>query len=147
MPNLFEIYSREFTIITLVLILVGTLIVIVPQLLKAHLRKSEMIHVEHIKALENGEKLPIIDDRPRLAGRLTLLVPMVVMLSAGTVTCFLAIYRSEMIFPVSLSVWIVGGVVSLAAITGGVALVGRLDQLDDNPDDAEEEFSENPFPR
>ena len=147
MPNLFEIHSREFTLITLALILVGTLIIIVPQLLKANLRKSEMTHIEHNKALENGEKLPIIDEHSRLAGRLMLLVPMVVMLAAGTVTCFLAIYGSEMIFPVSLSVWVVAGVVSLAAITGGVALVGRLDQFDENPDDAEEEFTEKPFPR
>ena len=66
------------------------------------------------------------DDRSRLAGRLAYLVPIVVMITASAVTSFLAIYNSEHIFPVSLSVWVVSGVVSLAAITGGVALVGRL---------------------
>jgi hypothetical protein len=33
------------------------------------------------------------------------------------------------LFSVALAVWSVAGVVSLAAITGGVALLGRLAQL------------------
>jgi hypothetical protein len=67
-------------------------------------------------------------------------VPMVSMITASAVTSFLAIYNSEHIFPVSLSVWVVAGVVSLAAITGGVALVGRLAHLDDEEfDEADDE--------
>ena len=62
-------------------------------------------------------------------GTLLVLVPMVVVCAAGTVTCFLVAYRSENLFAVALAVWSVAGVVSLAAITGGVALLGRLAQL------------------
>jgi hypothetical protein len=54
---------------------------------------------------------------------------MVVIIAAATVTCFLVAYKSENLFAVSLAVWSVAGVVSLAAITGGVALIGRLAQL------------------
>jgi hypothetical protein len=70
-----------------------------------------------------------------------------VVCAAGTVTCFLAAYKSDNLFAVALAVWSVAGVVSLAAITGGVALLGRLAQLhagvledveeeDDVPEDA-----------
>jgi hypothetical protein len=58
-----------------------------------------------------------------------MLVPMVVIISAATVTCFLVAYKSDNLFAVTLAVWCVAGVVSLAAITGGVALIGRLAQL------------------
>src|SRR5207244_12394303 len=118
-------HSGELVIVALCLIVVGTLMVIVPQLLRSHMRKAEMMHLEHMKALENGLVFPVEDDRARVAGRMALLVPMVVLIAAGTVTCFLAAYRQESVFTVSLSVWVVAGVVSLAAITGGVALIGR----------------------
>jgi len=124
-----EKHSGELVIVALCLIVVGTLIVVVPQLLRAHMRKAEMTHLEHMKAMENGMPLMMEDDRARVAGRMALLVPMVVLIAAGTVTCFLAAYRQEQVFSVSLSVWVVAGVVSLAAITGGVALIGRLAQL------------------
>jgi hypothetical protein len=89
------------------------------------------------------------DDRSRLAGRLAYLVPIVVIITAGAVTSFLAIYNSDQIFPVSLSVWVVAGVVSLAAITGGVALVGRLAHLDDEEfgDEDEESFTDSTMTR
>lgn len=149
MEKIIELNSKEITLIVLIVVLMATLLVVVPQLLRTHLRKMEMIHLEHIKALENGEPLPDTDERSRLAGRLALLVPIVVMITAGTCTGFLAIYNSEHIFPVSLAIWVVAGVVSLAAVTGGVALVGRLAHLDDDqlPEDQKDEFSENPFPR
>jgi hypothetical protein len=141
--------NRELTLWVLGLMLVATLIILVPQLLKAHLRKMEMQHQEHLKALEMGQPLPVTDDRSRVAGRMALLVPMVVMIAAGTVTCFLAIYNSDSIFPVSLAVWVVGGVVSLASITAGVALVSRLANLEEfaeeeKPDD---EFTQSGYPR
>ena len=66
-----------------------------------------------------------------------MLVPMVVIISAATVTCFLVAYKSEHLFAVSLAVWAVAGIVSLAAITGGVALIGRLAQLSSGMDDEE----------
>jgi hypothetical protein len=139
-----EKHSGELAIVALCIIVVGTLMVIVPQLLRAHMRKAEMTHIEHMKALENGQSVPAEDDRARVAGRMALLVPMVVLIAAGTVTCFLAAYRQEQVFTVSLSVWVVAGVVSLAAITGGVALIGRLAQLQAGEKD-EDEIPKNPM--
>jgi hypothetical protein len=141
MPDLLDTHSKEMTLLALIVLVLATVIVIVPQLLRAHLRRGEMLHNENLKLIEAGVKLPMTDDRSRLAGRLAYLVPIVVMITAGAVTSFLAIYNSEHIFPVSLSVWVVAGVVSLAAITGGVALVGRLAHLDDEEFDDEDEES------
>ena len=42
-----------------------------------------------------------------------------------------------------MAVWCVAGIVSLAAITGGVALIGRLAQLQTG--DEEGEVPENPL--
>jgi hypothetical protein len=93
-----------------------------------------MQHAEHLRALEKGLPLPPHDERSKAAGRTASLVPMVTVCAAGTVTCFLVAYRSENLFSVSLAVWSVAAMVSLAAITGGVALIGRLAQLDADPD-------------
>jgi hypothetical protein len=139
-----EKHSGELAIVALCLIVVGTLMVLVPQLLRSHMRKAEMTHIEHMKALENGLPLITEDDRARVAGRMAMLVPMVVLITAGTVTCFLAAYRQEQVFTVSLSVWVVAGVVSLAAITGGVALIGRLAQLQSG-DKEEDNVPKNPM--
>ena len=81
---------------------------------------------------------PLVDERSRLAGRLALLVPMVGLITASTVTSFLGIYNSDQIFPVSLAVWVVAGVVSLAAITGGAALIGHLARLEMGEEDEQE---------
>ena len=89
----FPASSRELTIWVLGLMVVLTLIILVPQLLKAHLAKLELVHQEHLKVLELGQKLPNVDDRSKVAGRMALLVPMVVMIAAATVTCFLSISR------------------------------------------------------
>ncbi len=141
MPDNF-LASRDITLSLLVFMVVVTLIVLIPQLLRMNTRRLELLHEEHIKSLELGIPLPIIDDRSKVAGRMTLLVPMVVMITAGTVTCFLAIYNSDQIFPVSLAVWVVGGVVSLASITAGIALVSRLESLDEEDKFNEEEAEE-----
>ena len=140
MPDMLDTHSKELTLLAFIVLVLATLMIVVPQLLRAHLRRAEWLHSENLKLIEAGVKLPMTDDRSRLAGRLAYLVPIVVMITAGAVTSFLAIYNSDHIFPVSLSVWVVAGVVSLAAITGGVALVGRLAHLDDEEfDDADEE--------
>jgi small-conductance mechanosensitive channel len=144
MPTFLETHSGEVTILILILMILATLVVIVPQLLRAHLRKAEMSHLEHLKALEHGQPLPVDDDRSRMAARMALLVPMVVMIAAGTVTCFIVMKGSDQVFTVSLAIWVVAGVVSLAAITGGVALLGRLAHLESEAE--EEEFTENTFP-
>lgn len=139
MPEtLLERHITDLTILILFVILVITLIILVPQLLRAHLYKVELLHQEHLRALEQGQALPPADESARLAGRTALLVPIVVMITAGTVTCFLAVYKQDDVLGVALVIWSVAGIVSLAAITGGVALLGRLAQLregipDENP--------------
>ena len=141
-PVFLERHSHELMILVLFIILVLTLIILVPQLLRAHLRKVEMQHAENLKALEQGLAIPPVDEASRAAGRTAMLVPMVVMIAAGTVTCFIATYRQEEVFGVALAVWSVAGIVSLAAITGGVALIGRLAQLQKGLED--EELAEEP---
>lgn len=127
--GLLDTHSGELMMLVLFALILTTLLILVPQLLRAHHRTQEMLHLEHMKALENGQILPRSDDRSTFAGRVAALVPMVTVCAAGTVTCFLAAYRAEALFSVSLAVWSVAGVVCLAAITGGVALMGRLAQL------------------
>src|SRR5206468_11987284 len=98
------------------------------------------------RALEQGLPLLPPDDRSEATGRVALIVPTVVMCAAATVTCFLVAYGSEQLFAVALAVWCVAGVVALAAITGGVALMGRLAQLSAPEDEAEdEEVPSNPL--
>src|SRR5262245_34213893 len=145
MDEIFRAYHTEFLILVVLTIIVLTLMVLVPQLLRAHLRKAEMQHEENMRALENGQPIAPVDERTRMAGRTVLLVPMVVMISAATVTCFIGAYKSDNVFTVSLAVWVVAGVVSLAAITGGVALIGRLAQL--HAEEQDEEVPENPLIR
>ncbi len=128
-------HSGELTIFFLSALVLLTLLILVPQLLRAHHQNREMEHAERMRALEKGHTPPPVDERSRAAGRTASLVPMVVICAAGTVTCFLVAYKTENMFAVSLSVWAVAGVVSLAAITGGVALMGRLAQLHQNSDD------------
>jgi hypothetical protein len=124
-----EQHSGALTILILCTLVLGTLLVLVPQLLRAQQRALEMMHLERMKSLENGHTPLASDDRSRMAGRIALLVPMVVICAAATVTCFLVAYKSDHLFAVALSVWCVAGVVALAAVTGGVALMGRLAQL------------------
>jgi hypothetical protein len=124
-----DAHSGELLILIMSALLMATLIILVPRLLQAHHRVMEMQHAERMRALEKGHPLPPLDERSRVAGRTAILVPMVVMIAAGTVTCFLVAYKSENLFAVVMAVWTVAGVVSLAAITGGVALIGRLAQL------------------
>jgi hypothetical protein len=136
-----EQHSNELMVLVLSIFFFTALLILVPQLLRAQRQIEEWRHQEHMLSLEKGLPLPDIDKRSVFAGRVTVLVPMVAICTAGTVTCFLIAYRSE-IFSVSLSVWAVAGVISLAAITGGVALLGRLAQL--STGEADEEVTEPP---
>src|SRR5438876_12262340 len=133
-------HSGELTILFLSALVLGSLLILVPQLLRSQQRMLEMRHEEHMRALERGHAVPTVDERSRFAGRTASLVPMVVICSAGTVTCFLAAYRSDSLFSVSLAVWSVAAVVSLAAITGGVALMGRLAQMSSGMEEEDEAF-------
>jgi hypothetical protein len=138
-----EAHSSELTILLLAAMVLGTLLVLVPRLLRARMQSLEMEHAERMKALDQGMVLPRYDHRSVAAGRTAYMVPMVVFITAGTVTCFLTAYRDEHLFHVTLTVWSVACIVSLAAITGGVALMGRLAQLDEG--DEEEEVPKNPL--
>jgi hypothetical protein len=139
-------HSGEMLIFAIIALVMITLLVILPQLLRANMRKAEMWHEQRLKSLEKGIPLPLDDDRARLAGRTALLVPIVVMISAATVTSFLVVYKSEHLFSVALAVWVVAGVVSLAAITGGVALIGRLALIQaGEEEEPEEELRETSY--
>lgn len=141
-PEVFlEKHSGEMLILVLALILAGVLLIVVPQLLRHNHKLNEMRHDEHLRALERGQNLPPFDVRARAAGRTAALVPIIALICAATVTSFLIAYRFETLFAVTVAVWAVAGIVSLAAVTGGVALLGRLAQLDhgivDDDEDSE----------
>lgn len=138
-------HSGELVILAMLVLIIITLLVVLPQLLRANLKKAEWWHEERFKAVEKGLPIPPDDDRSRTAGRIALLVPMVVMISAATVTSFLVVYKSEQLFAVALAVWVVAGVVSLAAITGGVALMGRIALMEAGDEDEEHEPRENSY--
>lgn len=142
MERFVEQHSGEMTIVLMGVLVVLTLLILVPQLLRAQQSALQVRHTEALRALEVGQPLPRQDEGMVLAGRTAALVPMVVVCAAGTVTCFLAAYRSENLFAVALAVWSVAGVVSLAAITGGVALMGRLAGLKTGYEEDEEVVQE-----
>lgn len=140
--NFVDQHFRELTILALSAMALLTLLILVPRLLRARQHTLELEHAERMKALEQGTVLPAPDPRSLFAGRTACLVPMVVVIASGTVTCFLATSPNDSLFSVALVVWSVAGVVSLAAITGGVALMGRLAQLQEG---AAEDVSEDPL--
>jgi hypothetical protein len=124
-----ERHSGELLILILALILFSTLLILVPQLLRSYQRSVDAQHAETMAALDKGQLLPRRDEAARAAGRTAALVPMVTVCAAGTVTCFMAASRTDDLFGVTLTIWAVAGLVSLAAVTGGIALLGRLAQL------------------
>src|SRR4051794_32604086 len=107
--NFVELHSGALTILVLVALVLGTLLVLVPQLLRSHQRIMEMQHTERMRALEQGLPPAPIDERSLATGRVALIVPTVVMCAAATVTCFLVTYGSEHVFAVAVVVWSVGG--------------------------------------
>ncbi len=133
--------SGSLTILILTALVLVTLLILVPQLLRSHQHTIELTHTEHMRALEQGLPVSRPDERSVFAGRTALLVPIVSICTAGTVTCFLVAYKSENLLSVTLGVWCVAGVVSLAAISGGVALLVRLAQMHTS---AEEEYQDRP---
>lgn len=139
MDGVFEKHSGEILVFVMALLVAGVLLIVVPQLLRHNHKLNEMRHAEHLKALEHGQTLPPFDVRSRAAGRTASLVPIISVISAATVTSFLVAYRFESLFAVTVAVWAVAALVSLAAITGGVALLGRLAQLDTGVPDQEEQ--------
>ena len=138
-------HSGEVLILALTVLILLTLLATLPFLLRHNFRKAEMIHREHLQALEKGQILPVEDYRAKAAGRTAMFVPMVVMLAAAAVTCFLVPSHTENLFAVSLAVWVVAGTVSLTAITGGVALIGRLAQIQARLEDEEEPVEEDEY--
>ena len=142
MDQFVQQHSGALTIMILCALVLTTMLVLVPQLLRAHQRTVEMLHAEQMRALEQGLPIARPDERSVFAGRTALLVPMVSICTAGTVTCFLVAYQSENLLSVTLGVWCVAGVVSLAAISGGIALLVRLAQLHTGA--PEEEYQDHP---
>jgi hypothetical protein len=126
MDHFLEQHSGEVTILAMTVLVLATLLIIVPQLLRAYHQATEMEHAERMRALEQGQTLTPPDYLARFGGRVASLTPIVVVCVAGTVTCFLVAYKTEAMFSVTLVVWVITGAVSLAAVTGGVALMGRL---------------------
>jgi hypothetical protein len=145
LDQLLQQHSGEIMILTLSALLLGTLLVLVPQLLRAQHSWQEARHTENMRSLEQGLPPVRSDERSMSAGRVALLVPIVSVCTAGTVTCFIVAYRSEIVFSVALAVWSIAGVVSLAAIICGLALLGRLAQLHTGSE--EEELAENSIGR
>jgi hypothetical protein len=135
MEQFLQQHSGEVIILVLSIMLLTTLLILVPQLLRAQQRSNELKHAEHMRGLEQGFPVPEVDAHSVYAGRTAMLVPMVTIITAGTVTCFIAAYRADVVFSIALAVWCVAGVVSLAAVTGGVTLLGRLAQLDSGQED------------
>jgi len=133
-------HSSDLMILVLSVLFFTALLILVPQLLRAQRQIEEWRHEEHMLSLEKGFPLPETDKRSIFAGRTAVLVPMAAICTSGTVTCFLSAYRSEIVFSVSLSVWAVAGVISLAAITAGMTLLGRLDQVSNG--EMQDAFSE-----
>ena len=64
-----EAHSGELLILVLFLVIMIGLVILVPQLLRAHLRRAEMVHQEHMRALEQGQLVPEDDQASRAAGR------------------------------------------------------------------------------
>lgn len=136
MELLLEKHSGEVLALILTALVLGTLLGVVPQLLRWHQRTAEMQHTEHMRSLEQGHRIESPDFATRAAGRTATLVPMVAVCAAATVTCFTAV-KADNSFSTSLVVWCVAGVISLAAITGGVTLLGRLAGLQMTDEDDE----------
>ena len=137
-------YFQQPGILILILtamLLIG-LLILIPQLLRSHQHTMELQHNERMKALEAGQILPQENVLRGAAGRTAVLVPAITVCTAGAVTCYLVVYKSDNLMALALTVWCVSGVVSLAAITAGVALMGRLAHLDDPMDELHREQEE-----
>ena len=137
----FEKHSATIMLLAMIVMGLTTLLILVPRLLRARQQRLELQHIERLKCLELGQMPPHPDERSIAAGRTASLVPMVVICAASAVTCFLAAYRPDQVFAIGVATWCVSGAVSLAAITGGVALMGRLAHLNAG---VEEETDEEP---
>src|SRR5262249_660844 len=73
-------HSGEAMILVLFALVVLALLMLVPQLVRAHMRKAEMLHEEHLKALDHGVVIQPPDEPAKAAGRTAMLVPMVVVI-------------------------------------------------------------------
>jgi len=119
-------HSGALTIMILCALVLATLSILVPKLLNSHQHTIELNHAEHMRALEQGLPVQRPDERSVFAGRTALLVPMVSICTAGTVTCFVVAYQSENLLSVTLGVWCVAGVVSLVRREWLVEANGRM---------------------
>lgn len=134
-PANWEAYFQQHSGGILALILTAMmllgLLILIPQLLRSHQRAAELQHTERMKALEAGQNLPQENALRHAAGRTAVIVPAISVCAAATVTCYMVVNKTDNVIALALTVWVVAGAVSLAAITAGVALMSRLAQLDE----------------
>ncbi|MGE3805694.1 MAG: hypothetical protein AB7K24_13540, partial [Gemmataceae bacterium] len=57
MTQFLEAHSGALLILLLTMLVLFTLLILVPQLLRARHHAAELQHAEHMKALENGHKI------------------------------------------------------------------------------------------
>src|SRR5205807_2787789 len=82
MADFLKDHSNEIMIICLVAMVMTTLIVIIPKLLRWHQRMQELRHAERLKGIELGLSMPPPDDRFKAAGRTAIVVPSVAVIVA-----------------------------------------------------------------
>ena len=100
-----------------------------PQLLRFNHHTQEFQHEEHMKALEQGQPLPRARYEIGGSGSNSRAGANGGHVRGRHRDLLSEAYKTDSFFGIALTVWAVAGVVSLAAITGGVALMGRLAQL------------------
>src|SRR5690242_17387897 len=84
-PNFIDRNTGAITMLVLSFLVLVTLLILVPQLLRWHQRALEMQHLERMRTLEQGQVPNADDPRSVAAGRIAVLVPMVVICAAATV--------------------------------------------------------------
>ena len=146
LESFLEKHSGGILVLILTALVLVALLVLIPQLLRSSQRTQELQHNERMKALEAGQILPQENALRAAAGRTAVLVPSITVCAAATVTCYLVVYKSDHLIALALTVWCVTGVVSLAAITAGVALMSRLAHLDEPEEEPAEELAERKGP-
>src|SRR5260370_41130668 len=86
MDQFLEKHSSELIILIIAALVLGALLVLVPQLLRARRHTADLQHAEQMRALEHGHVLYSPDERSRAAGCAALLGPRAVCVSAGPPT-------------------------------------------------------------
>ena len=70
MPDLLDTHSKELTLVALMVLVLVTLMIIVPQLLRAHMRRMEMLHDENLKMIAARLTTPATTQTPSETGKM-----------------------------------------------------------------------------